>query len=523
MHARLQTLEHIQLGLGLERLAQLQERNCMHATLVDGSVRPSVDKQMDQKGQSTDSDSCVLEMHQLANELEDKLATLNSSKARVGDSHRPCSIIVGKVRDLTRNVDSSEYDPDNVAIGPYNYPRPQSRSPHLAMEHDKLASLDLVLSAAKAARPTMTVEAYVKELACLERDTRNCYANTFDDMTSEQFVRMLLLDGCYILSRLVGLRAHHLDLDLDDVGTAEASVSSANRAEALAVVRDVFYLAENQIPFFVLEKIGELTTLDGKDRVLIDISGYALDLMRRQKYATAAPAMVPPEPMVPGNLLHLLHMHLKPLSVSPLVPVSIADHMSVRRWRSATEYNFVGVKFKARAMSEKGLIRCILDVKLDSGGGTLEVPCLDIDSETWRLLRNLIELEQRNRETVGSHVTAYCVFMSQVACTTKDVELLSKRGVIVHGHGNNEEVAKCFADLCKGIQFDPDDPECNYLRETCWILEKRSRSSSRRWMAWLIQKYVRNPWLAVGLLAAAIGLVLAVIQTVYSVLCYYKQ
>ncbi|XBI32709.1 hypothetical protein VPH35_056124 [Triticum aestivum] len=476
---------------------------------------------MDQKDQSTDSDSCVLEMHQLAHELEDKLATLNSSKAQGGDGCRPCSIVVGKVRDLTRNVDSSEYDPDHVAIGPYNYPRPQSNNPHLAMEHDKLASLDMVLSAAKAARPAMTVDVYVKELACLERDTRNCYANTFEDMTSEQFVRMLLLDACYILSRLVGLRSHHLDLD--DVGTAEAAVSSANRAEALAVVRDVFYLAENQIPFFVLEKIGELTTLDGKDRVLTEISDYALDLMRRQMYAMAAPAMVLPEQAAPGNLLHLLHMHLKPLSVSPAVPFCTADPMSVRRWRSATEYNFVGVKFKARAMGEKGLIRCILDVKLDGSGGTLEVPCLDIDSETWRLLRNLIELEQRNRETVGSHVTAYCVFISQVACTTKDVELLSKRGVIVHGHGNNEEVAKCFADLCKGIQFDPDDPNCNYLRETCKKLEKRFQSYPRRWIAWLKQRYLRNPWLAVGLLAAVIGLVLAVIQTVYSVLCYYKQ
>ncbi|VAH85506.1 unnamed protein product [Triticum turgidum subsp. durum] len=436
---------------------------------------------MDQKGKSGDSDSCDLEMDQLVHELENKLATLNSSKV-VRDGVRPCPIFVGKVRDLTRNVDSIEYDLDHVAIGPYNYPRPQSKKPHLAMEHDKLASLDLLLSAAKAVRPTMTVAVYVKELACLERDTRNCYANTFHDMTSEQFVRMLLLDGCYILSRLVGLRAPHLD----DVVTAEAGVSSANRAEALAVVRDVFYLAENQIPFFVLEKIGDLTTLDGKDRVLTEISDYALDLMRMQKYA----AMAPPEPLAPGNLLHLLHMHLKPveLTISPAAPVSTVEFMCVRRWRSATEYNFAGVKFKARAMSDEGLIRCILDVKLDGGGGTLEVPCLDIDSETWRLLRNLMELEQRNRETVGSHVTAYCLFMSQVACTTKDVELLVKRGVIIHGYGNNEEVAKCFADLCKGIQFDPHDPGCNYLRETCWKLEKRFQRYPWKLIAWLMPR-----------------------------------
>ena len=107
-----------------------------------------------------------------------------------------------------------------------------------------------------------------------------------------------------------------------------------------------------------------------------------------------------------------------------------------------------------------------------------------------------------------------------MACTTKDVELLTQRGVIVHGQGNNVDVARCFADLCKGIVFDPSDRHCNYLWETCCKLEKRFLSNPRRWMAWLRQKYFNNPWLAVGLLAAVIGLVCAIVQAVYSVLSY---
>ncbi|XP_048550993.1 uncharacterized protein LOC125549354 [Triticum urartu] len=480
---------------------------------------------MDQPGHSaSDSgDSHVIQMPQVANVLTKELEALELSKAQIGDGGRPpCPIIIAKVRDLTRNVDSSEYDPNHVAIGPYNYPRPQSKNLHLAMENDKLASLQLMLSAAKVERPGVTVDIYINELTCLEKSVRKCYANTFNDMTGEQFVRMLLLDGCYIISRLVGL-PHRARTQSAGVapGTAEAGVPSANRAEALAVVRDVFFLAENQIPFFVLEKIWEVTTTDGKDRVINEIAEYALILMSVQKYIVGSPAMVVPELMVPGNLLHLLHMHLKPPAppVSPTAIVNGVNPVSVRRWRSATEYSFAGVTFKHRSMSEPGLLRCILDVEL-VGGGTLEVPVLDIDGETWRLLRNLIELEQRNRETVGSHVTAYCVFMSQVACTTKDVELLWKKGIIVHSHGNNDEVAKCFADLCKGIQFNPNDPDCNYLRETCSKLEKRSQSYWRRWMAWLRRKYFSNPWLAVGLLAASIGLVCTVVQAVYSALSY---
>ncbi|KAI5001942.1 hypothetical protein ZWY2020_026592 [Hordeum vulgare] len=265
------------------------------------------------------------------------------------------------------------------------------------MEHGKLTSLEKVLTAARATKSDMTVNIYINELACLEESMRNCYANTFDDMKSKQFVRMLLLDGCYILSRLViGFQAHP-----EDDATVTVDVG-----EALSVLRDVFYLAENQIPLFVLEKIGELTTLDCKDRVTKEITKYALNLLRTQKYAGEALAMVPSLPTARGNLLHL---HLKPACCQ----------------------------------------------RLNGGDGTLEVPCLNIKSETCRLMR---KLEQRNRKAVGSHVTAYCVFMSQVACTPKGVELLSKRDVIVHSHGNNDEVAKCFADLRKGIQFDPERP-----------------------------------------------------------------
>ncbi|KAI5001940.1 hypothetical protein ZWY2020_026590 [Hordeum vulgare] len=573
-------------------------------------------------------------MVDLASELTGKLEALHSPQAQVGDRlPPPCSIIVGKVRDQTRNVDKDEYDPDHVAIGPYNYPHR-----NLTMEHDKLVSLEMVLKAAKARRHGMPVEVndYIHELKCLEESVRKCYGNPFPGISSEQFVRMLLLDGCYILSCLVDgqLRAQPMDdaaagtvnagvlpangavapatanavvlaangaeapvtadagvlpangaeapatadagvlaangaeapatadagvlaangaeapaianagvlaangaeapatadggvlaaNGAEEVGTtnADAGVVSAQRADALTVLRDVFYLAENQIPFFVLEKIGELTGLEGNDSVFREAQKYSLKLMRAQKYAMAAPAS---EPAVPGNLLHLLHMYLKPArSISPAAPVS----GTVRRWRSATDYYFAGVAFKRREMSETwcsrtGVMlapRCILDVKLSSGGGTLEVPVLDIDAETWRLLRNLMELEQRNRETVGSDVTAYCVFISQVACTSKDVELLTKRGVIVHGQGNNDEVAKCFADLCKGIIFDPDDPDCNYLRETCKKLEKRFHSHRQRWMAWLRRNYFSNPWLAAGLLAAVIGLVCAIMQAVYSVLSY---
>jgi hypothetical protein len=92
-----------------------------------------------------------------------------------------------------------------------------------------------------------------------------------------------------------------------------------------------------------------------------------------------------------------------------------------------------------------------------------------------------------------------------VACKAADVALLSKRGVVAHGLGNDGEVATFFADLCKDVVFTVDDPASKYLRATCQELEKQFQSNWRRWAAWLRQKYFSNPWLTVGLAAAAVG------------------
>jgi hypothetical protein len=102
----------------------------------------------------------------------------------------------------------------------------------------------------------------------------------------------------------------------------------------------------------------------------------------------------------------------------------------------------------------------------------------------------------------------------------QDVELLSRRGIIAHGLGSHNEVATSLANLCKGIAFGGDDPESNYLRATWEGLEESFRSRPRRWAAWLMLKYFRNPWLAVGLAAAGVGLVCTVVQAVYAVLAY---
>lgn len=484
------------------------------------------------------TDSCVIDIPSLAKELRVELSSFKSSTARVvGGAAPPPCIIVDKVGESTRIHDPHEYVPQYVSIGPYH------RAADLAGEAIKVKYLGDVLSAAAASSTApMTLEDYLSELAHLEHSVRRCYVHSFD-IPSREFVRMLLLDACYILVRFGDVLTPRTAAPPQPAAAAAEEVAVANgvvhaghrvvpteerraaaddQQMAVAVVRDVLYLAENQIPFFVVDKVHQLTFLDGETPVLDAIARYAHDLLSWTEYSVATPTIVAPPALrpEPANLLHLLHMHFTP-TVLASGKVSRGGR-SVGRWRTATEYHYAGVTFKRRPLSGDGGARSILDVKVSRRGGALQVPRLSIDGETWRLLRNLMALEQSNPSAAGSHVTAYCVFMSQLACTARDVELLSRRGVIVHGLGNDGEVAGLFANLCKGAVFDFDEADQNYLRPVCQVLDRRFRSRPRRWMASLRQKYFLNPWLTAGLVAATIGLVCTVIQAVYSVLSYVK-
>jgi hypothetical protein len=129
------------------------------------------------------------------------------------------------------------------------------------------------------------------------------------------------------------------------------------------------------------------------------------------------------------------------------------------RWLRATEYcKYGNVSFKPRVFDD-GEGWSFLDVRLQ--GATLLIPRLQVDSMTWTILRNLMALEEG---TTQKPVTAYCVFMSQVAGTVEDVELLQRQEILVQFLVNNEEVAKGFANLCRGVVLDIDKDDRNYLK-----------------------------------------------------------
>ncbi|KAF0918196.1 hypothetical protein E2562_023131 [Oryza meyeriana var. granulata] len=163
-------------------------------------------------------------------------ATLDALRGDQWRAQQPFTIF--RVPASLRESNRTAYEPRMVSIGPYYHGTAAVR----AMEdhkwrylHDllrRLASNDIALvTASDLATETQTVEA----------QARACYSESLAGLASDNFVRMLLLDDCFILEFF---KWHTKEPDaLIDVRFG------------IALILSDLLLMENQIQFFVLERL----------------------------------------------------------------------------------------------------------------------------------------------------------------------------------------------------------------------------------------------------------------------------
>uniref|UniRef100_A0A0E0LZI7 Uncharacterized protein n=1 Tax=Oryza punctata TaxID=4537 RepID=A0A0E0LZI7_ORYPU len=413
--------------------------------------------------------------------------------------------------------------PGVVRIGPY-YHDPLNRT-----EMEKRAML-LELLPGDNIQKTSMLTRLLEDITALEEKARDHYADHAIRMTSKEFVEMLLLDGCYILAKFVlphccpGLSEDSLSSQDSDVASRKSWSRPESRTSAMrdiALVSDVFYLVDNQIPFCVLDTMHKV--LHGK---IISSPTPVADVLARHLHELLEHlgfSTIRVDNPIPWHLLHLLHMHFRPPTSGQCcgsrrnnTSAGEATASTVYRWRSATQYHGAGVWLKRQHLDGACRARSILDVKLD--GLTLRVPSLTVDDNTCRILRNLMALEQLNPVELGSHVTAYCIFMSQLAGTASDVALLARKGIIVHVLRTDSDVAERLAALCSSVIIDLDEPTHNYLHRTRKNLERIYRS---RKVNCLTLPH-RNPWLVVALFTVLVMLLCQLIQAIYATMSYYQ-
>ncbi|KAM0918594.1 hypothetical protein ACQ4PT_008747 [Festuca glaucescens] len=386
------------------------------------------------------------------------------------------SFHVPKVPERIRAVDGDGYTPHYVPIGPYHR---NCSSPQI--EEEKLLCVGYLQSLS---------EKHVKGgLRGVEEKLESWARLWYPDMAQAEMSRMLLHDGCYLLCCMVNYRPP----------TPKDDDKEGSRIDGGTVVRDTLFLVENQIPLLVLEKIHEAVT-GGATSALDHLATFVHKLLHEQLYISKKAR---PQKRPTPHLLHLVHACFQP-TIVPAMADNGCRRPRTGRWRRATEYRrHANVQFKRRDLADD-VEASVLNVSFQ--GGTLWIPPLRVDSMTWTVLRNLMALEEH---IPRRPVTAYCICMSQVACTVEDVQLLRRAGTVEHFMASDEEVAQGFADLCKGVVMDVDNPDRNYLKPIWHELEKRCDSRLHGCLGWLRQ----HVWLSLAFVVAVIVLACQLTQT----------
>ncbi|XP_039128499.1 UPF0481 protein At3g47200-like [Dioscorea cayenensis subsp. rotundata] len=477
----------------------------------------------------------VLEMDPLLDSIKEKLQVIGS---QTGEVEEPCTIY--RVVPSIRGEEGAAFDPKIISIGPFH----RNKKHLLPMEDIKWCYLHKLLSRVQE----NTLEKLLGVVRAQAPQARKMYSEKLC-LEPDAFVKMLLLDGCFIVEFLVRFLFEENHGQLSDTNWK------------MPLVRSDLLLLENQIPFFILQSlfdssVASLFDLKNQNEPPITLKELALS------YVTLGRLETLPEPVNNVKIHHLLHLFQISLTPNPalggpqpfscmkilmqflrkckrfiidliiwslsiclccfavfrrhsyLLPSKRDSSRAPRTIPSATELQEAGIIFKKRKMNQEMQNMCYLDVKFEDG--IMEIPCVPIQAMTISLFHNLIAFEQCYPNS-GSHFTSYAALMDNLINTPMDVAVLRDCGIIESKLGSDNEVAIFFNQLCKGGYLDYEN---HYLAEVFKDVRKFSSSSGHRWRAMLVRDYFSNPWAIISFAAAFVLLGLTIVQTVFSILTY---
>ncbi|KAI8011120.1 UPF0481 protein [Camellia lanceoleosa] len=401
----------------------------------------------------------------------------------------PSECCIFRVHDRLRNEKQNAYEPEVVAIGPYHHGKKKLQP----MEEYKLRILQQLLEQINET----SAERYIVAMQQLEKRAHDFYAEP-SSLDSNEFVEMMLLDSCFILVLLC-------TQGMTQLGGMENFIFHLGHIR-LDLVRDLM-LFENQLPFFVLMKLFNMTKISDSNIITLSLEYF--------------------EAITPGNLPELPDENPKEDDIKHLLGLlhycwcyefhSMVSQRRVvvidRSMKSATE------------LREAGIInRNLFDIRFVND--TMEIPYLIVDDTTEFVFRNLIAYEQYLPPSSMKYFTAYANFMGNLVNTSDDVQILRDCGVIRNLLGDNEVVSTMLNKLVNNVYvslicYEQVYHDVNkHYREVVSTLLNKGRCDV--WLETVRRDYFNTPWALISFLAAVVLLLLTVVQTVCSILSVRK-
>jgi Plant protein of unknown function len=427
-----------------------------------------------------------------------------------------------------RQKNKELYEPRMVSIGPYYHGKESLQ----AIEKLKWRYLQDFLSR----NSKNSIESCIDVLREFEPRARKCY---FEEVkhTGDDFLMMLLLDGCFIIEFLIKWY-YRIEDTLSDV------------AWALPIIRSDLLLLENQIPFFIIQELFDLLR---NTELITSRSGTSTNPKIKPLLSILIPYLSEGKEKYPVLILteiqHILHLyHLCYVPVLPnlnksklptlftgiqslLNPIKViytilifvkkmclSKHIPVSSRRrapqtipSATMLHEAGITFQCKNTEN------ILDVTF--GNGTLQIPSISIQDTRRSRLLNLVFFEQCSGKA-EKNLTSYAGFMGGLIRTTHDVELLQRKQIVDNLLANEEELVLFFNWLTECSYMDYEN---HYLKDVFIEVNKYYESDWHRWRGNLKRNYFSNPWSIISVAAAVVLLIFTGLQTFFTIYPYYHN
>lgn len=297
-------------------------------------------------------------------------------------------------------------------------------------------------------------------------------------------------------------------------------------------IRIDLLLLENQLPFFVLDRLFNLSfTSDEVNRIsFLDLTFDYFGYYNRSelKFNNISISHF-------TDLIRIFHL---PEKKSPREQNKVMKHIP-----SATELSEAGAKIKVKKVKSESAIesseaakikvksesatelseaiakikvksesKCLLDLTFSRG--VLQIPQLIVDDWTEILFRNMLALEMCHYPS-QSWIADYVTVMDFLVNTSKDVEILVQEGVLHNLLGDNDSAANLFNGLMKNVVRSNTSSTYIQLEKDLNVFHKRTWN---KLMFALRHDYFKTPWQTVVSFAGFFLLVLSLVQTVCSVL-----
>jgi len=381
-----------------------------------------------------------------------------------------------KVPNLLRNVKPEAYTPQLISIGPLHHGDAKLE----IMKREKLICF-------REFKKNRMSDERIMDLVNIIRNKEKCirqyYSKNFNEIGSRDFIEMILLDAVFIIEFIK---------ESNDVGAGPKNLEPWMMSD----IKEDLKLLENQLPFFIIEEIYD--EVNRARQELPSVPFLRLATVHFGKYAF--PEVVNTDPKVDGSR-HFTDL-LRNLMLDGVI-VRRFSFETIKLKYSAVMLRKAGVRF--RVAKDK----CMLNIRFEKG--VLEIPRLEIDYSSERFVRNIMALEQCCKP-FEAYICNYIKFLDNLINSAEDVDLLVGKGIILHWLGDdaalsnminklNEnigETSTCYDDICCKMNDHYED-HWNHMKANLRLV------------------YFPNIWRGTGTVAAAILLILTLIQTITSV------